>query len=103
MLGPQVAWRNARDLLSLSANKVSTTLRSGANSASMEFVRSVRLFTPINYAHNARVETALYDQRWMSETPFSMTKRSLGFRRVIAGMVSRILGGRSIVRPFVFS
>ena len=36
------------------------------------------LFTPIEHAHNARMDATLYGQRWIAETAFSTTKRSHG-------------------------
>ncbi|GAB7019397.1 hypothetical protein JCM18750_22580 [Halostagnicola bangensis] len=37
-----------------------------------------REFRPIDHAHNARIDEALYGQRALSETVFSVIKRTLG-------------------------
>ncbi|SDF04554.1 Transposase DDE domain-containing protein [Halorubrum xinjiangense] len=53
-----------------------TTNRSGTPS-----VRSLlrhRLFAAYDHAHNARLDSELYGQRWMAETAFSAIKRQFG-------------------------
>jgi len=37
-----------------------------------------REYRPIDHAHNARIDEALYAQRVLSETVFSVIKRTLG-------------------------
>jgi IS5 family transposase len=37
-----------------------------------------REFRPIDHAHNARIDGTLYGQRGLSETVFSVIKRTLG-------------------------
>jgi len=37
-----------------------------------------REFRPIDHAHNARIDEALYGQRALSETVLSVIKRTLG-------------------------
>ncbi len=37
-----------------------------------------REFCPIDHAHNARIDGTLYSQRALSETVFSVNKRTLG-------------------------
>ena len=80
VLGPQVARRNASDLLSLSADKGfdDTAFRDELRERGVRPLIRHRLFTRIDHAHNARIDAVLYGQRWMSETAFSTTKRSLG-------------------------
>ena len=80
VLGPQVARRNAGNLLSLSADKGfdDAAFRDKLRARGVRpFIRH-RLFPPIDHAHDARIDAVLYGQRWMSETAFSITKRSLG-------------------------
>ena len=79
-VGPQVARRNAGDLLSLAADK------GYDKNAFREWLRDndvrplVRhcLYTWYDYAHNARLDDSLYNKRWMAETCFSVVKRSHG-------------------------
>ena len=37
-----------------------------------------RIFWALDHAHNARMDTDRYNQRWMAETVFSSLKRTLG-------------------------
>jgi len=37
-----------------------------------------RLFAAYDHAHNARLDSELYGQRWMAETAFSAIKRRFG-------------------------
>jgi IS5 family transposase len=79
-VGPQVARRNAGDLQSLAADK------GYDKNAFREWLRDngvrplVRhcLYTWYDYAHNARLDESLYNKRWMTETCFSVVKRSHG-------------------------
>ena len=79
-VGPQVARRNAGDLLSLAADK------GYDKNAFREWLRDhdVRplirhcLYAAYDHAHNARLEDGLYNLRWMTETCFSVVKRSHG-------------------------
>ena len=79
-IGKQVALWNAGDLLSLSADKGfdDAAFRDELREHGVRPLIRHRLFTPIDHAHNARIDAVLYGQRWMSETAFSTTKRSLG-------------------------
>jgi len=79
-LGWQVARRNAGDLTSLVADKGYDWMRFRENLRE-EGVRPLikhRIFQPIDHAHNARIDRALYNQRSMCETVFSAIKRTLG-------------------------
>ena len=79
-VGPQVARRNADDLLTLAADK------GYDKNAFREWLRDhdVRplirhcIYAPYDNAHNARMNDELYNRRWLSETCFSVVKRSHG-------------------------
>ena len=79
-LGPQVVRRNADDLLSVAADKGFHDWISkfefytlGVDPLVLE-----RGSSPETIGHNALIRDAGYPQRWMAETSYSSTKRSLG-------------------------
>ena len=79
-LGPQVVRRNADDLLSVAADKGFHDWISkfefytlGVDPLVLE-----RGSSPETIGHNALIQDAGYPQRWMAETSYSSTKRSLG-------------------------
>ena len=37
-----------------------------------------RIYSSLNHAHNARIDSTSYNRRWMVETAFSSIKRTLG-------------------------
>ncbi|EMA54765.1 putative transposase [Halococcus salifodinae DSM 8989] len=79
-VGPQVALRNAGDLLSLAADKGYDDM-SFREALWAEGVRSLikhRVFAPYDHAHNARIESERYHQRSICECVNSVIKRSYG-------------------------
>ena len=79
-VGPQVALRNAGDLLSLAANKGydDMSFREELRTEGVRPLIKHRVFAPYDHAHNARVEDELYNQRSICETVNSVIKRSYG-------------------------
>jgi len=80
-IGLQVARRHAGDLQSLAGDKGYDwkRIRDLLRSADVRPLIKHREFTPLDLAHNARLDDERYGQRWMCETVFSVIKRSLGF------------------------
>jgi IS5 family transposase len=79
-VGPQVALRNAGDLLSLAADKGYDDM-SFRETLRAEGVRPLikhRVFAPYDHAHNAQIESERYHQRSICECVNSVTKRSCG-------------------------
>jgi IS5 family transposase len=78
--GEQVARRNAGDLHSLSADKGydKTAFRDELRERGVRPLIKHSIHAPYDHAHNARINDALYNQRWMVETSYSTTKRSFG-------------------------
>lgn len=77
---PQVARRNAGDLLSLAADKGYDDM-SFREELRVENVRPLikhRVFAPYDHAHNARIDDNRYNQRSICETVNSVIKRSYG-------------------------
>jgi IS5 family transposase len=79
-IGWQVALRNAGDLHSLAADKGYDwqELREKLREEGVRPLIKHREFRPIDHAHNARIDSADYGQRALSETVFSSIKRTLG-------------------------
>jgi len=79
-LGWQLACRNAAELHSLAADKGYDwqRLRDKLRKEGVRPLIKHREFRPIDHAHNARIDEALYGQRALSETVFSVIKRTLG-------------------------
>lgn len=75
-IGMQVFRRNAEDLrlLAADANYSWSDLREECRSESTRPLIRHREQTPLQAAHNARMDDAVYHQRWMSETGFSLLK-----------------------------
>ena len=79
-LGWQLACRNAGELRSLAADKGYDwqRLRDKLREEGVRPLIKHREFRPIDHAHNARIDESLYGQRALSETVFSVIKRTLG-------------------------
>jgi IS5 family transposase len=79
-IGMQVFRRNAEDLrvLSADANYSWSDLREECRSESTRPLIKHREQTPLQKAHNARMDADDYNQRWMSETGFSQLKEDDG-------------------------
>ncbi|MDF9748441.1 IS5 family transposase [Natrinema salsiterrestre] len=79
-IGWQLARRNADELHSLAADKGYDwqQLRDKLREEGVRPLIKHREFRPIDYAHNARIDGTLYGQRALSETVFSVIKRTLG-------------------------
>jgi IS5 family transposase len=54
------------------------SLRDALRSEGVRPLLRHRLFAHYDHAHNARLDSELYDQRWMIETAFSAIKRRFG-------------------------
>jgi len=78
--GPQVVRRNADDLLSVAADKAfhNWYTKYEFYALGVEPLILQRGSRPLTTGNNAFVRTKGYDQRWMAETSYSTTKRSLG-------------------------
>ncbi|RQG89381.1 IS5 family transposase [Natrarchaeobius chitinivorans] len=79
-IGWQLARRNAGELHSLAADKGYDwqRLRDKLREEDVRPLIKHREFRPIDHAHNARINGTLYGQRALSETVFSVIKRTLG-------------------------
>ena len=79
-VGPQVALRNAGDLLSLAADKGydDMSFREELRAEDVRPLIKHRVFAPYDHAHNARIRDELYNQRSICETVNSVIKRSYG-------------------------
>ena len=79
-LGPQVVRRNADDLLSVAAGKGFQDWMEKFEFYTLDVDPLVleRGSSPATVGHNALIREKGYSQRWMSETSYSTTKRSLG-------------------------
>ncbi|MEY7851744.1 IS5 family transposase [Natrarchaeobius sp. A-rgal3] len=79
-IGWQLARRNAGELHSLAADKGYDwqRLRDKLREEDVRPLIKHREFRPIDHAHNARIDETLYGQRALSETVFSVIKRTLG-------------------------
>jgi IS5 family transposase len=79
-VGRRVALRNTEKLDSLAGDKGydDHSLRDALRSAGVRPLIKHRLFAAYDHAHNARLDSDLYGQRWMAETAFSAIKRRYG-------------------------
>jgi len=79
-VGPQVTLRNAGDLRSLAADKGydDMSFREELRAEGVRPLIKHRIFAPYDYAHKARIEDNLYNQRSVCETVNSVIKRSYG-------------------------
>jgi len=78
--GPQVVRRNADDLLSVAADKAfhNWITKYEFYALGVEPLILQRGSKPLTLGHNALIRAKGYSQRWMAETSYSTTKRSLG-------------------------
>ena len=78
--GPQVVRRNAEDLLSVAADKAfhNWITKYEFHALGVEPLILQRGSRPLTLGHNALIRAKGYSQRWMAETSYSTTKRSLG-------------------------
>jgi IS5 family transposase len=78
--GPQVVRRNADDLLSVAADKAfhNWFTKYEFYALGVEPLILQRGSRPLTLGHNALIRAKGYSQRWMAETSYSTTKRSLG-------------------------
>ncbi|MFD2375640.1 IS5 family transposase [Haloarchaeobius iranensis] len=78
--GPQVVRRNADDLLSVAADKAfhNWITKYEFYALGVEPLILQRGSRPLTLGHNALIRAKGYSQRWMAETSYSTTKRSLG-------------------------
>ena len=78
--GPQVVRRNADDLLSVAADKAfhNWITKYEFYALGVEPLILQRGSRPLTLGHNALIRANSYSQRWMAETSYSTTKRSLG-------------------------
>jgi IS5 family transposase len=77
---PQVVRRNADDLLSVAADKAfhNWITKYECYALDVEPLILQRGSRPLTLGHNALIRANGYSQRWMAETSYSTTKRSLG-------------------------
>jgi len=78
--GPQVVRRNADDLLTVAADNGFQDWKTEYEIAALdvEYLVHYRGSSPKAVMNNALIRTKGYSQRWMAETSYSTTKRSLG-------------------------
>ncbi|MFD2373806.1 IS5 family transposase [Haloarchaeobius iranensis] len=78
--GAQVVRRNADDLLSVAADKAfhNWITKYEFYALGVEPLILQRGSRPLTLGHNALIRAKGYSQRWMAETSYSTTKRSLG-------------------------
>jgi len=79
-VGRRVALRNTEEIESLAGDKgyEDQSLREDLRSNGVRPVIRHRLFAHYDHAHNARLDSELYGQRWMTESAFSAIKRPYG-------------------------
>jgi IS5 family transposase len=79
-IGPQVARRNAGDLRSLAADRGydAKAFRDELRANGIRPLIKHRIYSSLDHAHNARLDSDRYHQRSMAETVFSSIKRTLG-------------------------
>jgi len=79
-IGPQVARRNVGDLRSLAADRGydAKAFRDELRASGVRPLIKHRIFSSLDHAHNARMDSDRYHQRSMAETVFSSIKRTLG-------------------------
>jgi IS5 family transposase len=78
--GRRVALRNSGKIGSLAGDKGhdDQSLRDALGSEGVRPLLRHRLFAQYDHAHNARLGSELYGQRWMAETAFSAIDRRFG-------------------------
>jgi len=78
--GPQVVRRNADDLLTVAADNGFQDWKTEYEIAALDvdYLVHYRGSSPKAVMNNALIRTKGYTQRWMAETSYSTTKRSLG-------------------------
>ena len=78
--GPQVVRRNADDLLTVAVDNGFQDWKTEYEIAALdvEYLVHCRGSSPKAVMNNALIRTKGYSQRWMAETSYSTTKRSLG-------------------------
>ena len=78
--GRRVAICNTDKIKSLAGDKGydDQSLRDALRSEGVRPLLRHRLFAAYEHAHNARLDSELYDQRWMAESAFSAIKRRFG-------------------------
>ena len=88
-LGPQVVRRNADDLLSVAADKGLQDWMGKFEFHTLDVDPFVleRGSSPATVGHNVLIREKGYSQRWMSETSYSTTKRSLESNGVLSQRV----------------
>jgi IS5 family transposase len=79
-VGRRVALRNTEKVESLAGDKGydDQSLRDTLRSEGVRPLIKHRLFAAYDHAHNARLDSDLYGQRWMAESAFSAIKRRYG-------------------------
>lgn len=79
-MGRRVALRNTDAVGSLAGDKGydDQSLRDTLRSKGVRPLIKHRLFAHYDHAHNARLDSDFYGQRWMAETAFSAIKRRYG-------------------------
>jgi IS5 family transposase len=79
-IGPQLARRNARELRSLAADRGydAKAFRDELRANGVRPLIKHRIYSSLDHAHNARIDSNSYNRRWMVETAFSSIKRTLG-------------------------
>ncbi len=79
-VGRRIALRNTDEIESLAGDKGydDQSLRDAVRSEGVRPVIRHRLFAHYDHAHNARLDSDLYGQRWMAESAFSAIKRRFG-------------------------
>jgi IS5 family transposase len=79
VIGPKLISRNYDSLVSLAADKGydSTAFRDQLRENGIRPLIKHRIYKPIDYAHNARIDTDRYNQRSLTETVNSTIKRSI--------------------------
>ena len=75
-----MALRNTDEIESLAGDKGydDQSLRDALRSEGVRPLIKHRLFAAYDHAHNARLDSEKYGQRWMAETAFSAIKRRYG-------------------------
>ncbi|ELZ43758.1 transposase IS4 family protein [Halorubrum californiense DSM 19288] len=78
--GRRVALRNTENIESFAGDKGydDQSLRDALRSEDIQPLLRHRLFAAYDHAHNARLDSGLYGQRWMAEIAFSAIKRRFG-------------------------
>ncbi len=79
-MGSRVALRNTTEIEGFADDNGynDQSLRDALRTAGVRLVIRHRLFAHYDHAHNARLDSRLYGQRWIAETSFSAIKRRYG-------------------------